>query len=67
MGGLLGEIRNKNFQLRSVSVASVEAKKAALPAAAAGGLSSIMDVLARRTAIVGNESDSDDDDEWGED
>jgi WH2 motif len=64
-GGLLGEIKNRNFQLKAVDRTAAEEKK---PAVASGGLSSIMDVLARRTAIVGNDSDSDDNnDEWDED
>ena len=67
-GGLLGEIKNRGFQLKSVDKAVVEQRqRPAAAAAAAGGLSSIMDVLARRTAIVGNDSDSDDNDEWDED
>ena len=63
-GGLLGEIKNRSFQLKSVQAVEQRQQK---PAAGAGGLSSIMDVLARRTAIVGNDSDSDDNDEWDED
>jgi hypothetical protein len=65
-GGLLGEIKNRNFQLKAVDRQVVEQRQQK-PAAGAGGLSSIMDVLARRTAIVGNDSDSDDNDEWDED
>ena len=60
----MGEIKNRNFQLKAVDRALVEEKK---PPAPTGGLSSIMDVLARRTAIVGNDSESDDNDEWDED
>ena len=63
-GGLLGEIKNRGFQLKAVDKLPVEQRR---PAAAQGGLSSIMDVLARRTAIVGNDSDSDENDEWEED
>lgn len=64
-GGLLGEIKNRSFQLRSVDKAALVEEKKPIPPSS--GLSSIMDVLARRTAIVGNDSDSDDNDEWDED
>jgi len=61
-GGLLGEIRNRNFQLKRVDK---EEEKAKAEAADKGGLSSIMAVLARRQAIA-SESDDEEEGEGGD-
>lgn len=59
-GGLLDEIRNRNYRLKKVEV---QQTKAAAPAAASG-LASIMDILSRRAAIEGSDDEESDDDNW---
>lgn len=62
--GLLGEIKNRGFQLRKVEERKEEEK--AKPPIVSGAAASIAAVLARRTAISGGDSDSDgdSDDDW---
>jgi hypothetical protein len=61
-GGLLDEIRSKNFNLKKVDH---EAQKKRAAAPASGMAASIMDILSRRQAIVGSdEDDTDSDDDW---
>ena len=63
---LLSDIQNRGFQLRKAEERKQEDTKRAPPAIApTGAAASIAAVLARRSAITGDDSDSDgDDDEW---
>lgn len=60
-GGLLDEIRNRNYRLKKVEV---QQAKPAATAAAPGGLASIMDILSRRAAIEGSDDEESDDGDW---
>jgi hypothetical protein len=62
--GLLGDIKNRSFALKKVE--ERQAAEVAKPAVAvSGAAASIAAVLARRSAISGDDSDSDND-EWEE-
>jgi len=66
---MLSEIRNRNFALKSVAdrkkqEEEEEAAKKKTPAAASGPMSSIMDILARRSAIKGSDDEEGSGNEW---
>jgi hypothetical protein len=65
-GGLLSEIKGRNFALKKVEERKAEEATKAPPIAVTGAAASIAAVLARRSAIQGDESDDggDDDDDW---
>lgn len=64
-GGLLSEIRNKNFQLKKVEKAAPSpAATAASTMPGGGGMASIMSILQRRAAIQGSDDEESEDDDW---
>jgi len=64
-GGLLEEIR-RGAKLKEVAKEVSEEKKQKESQKAVGGLSSIMDILSRRQAIKGSESEEEEGDDWGD-
>jgi len=61
--GLLAEIQNRNYKLRSVNQEQVAKEKEEAAINKGGGLNSIMAVLARRSAIAAEDSDDGNDKE----